>query len=291
MPEARDDEPDNAYATEWDRFSAWIGIRENRLADTPARPTDNLIVHGVISDLHMPFHCLDAIMEAVDWLVLQGVSELWLGGDVVDHYGLSRFSQYESVPIQHEAIECRKIIDMLSLKFALVHIISGNHEARERKYLASRLPADLLQWFLDRSFIERITEDMENVRVERRVVENTALHWITPVGKDAIIAHAETASKITLRAVENVRQWIDGWHGVLDLARPRVIFQAHTHNAGVARVGPQLVCELGCTCKIQSYALEPRLYPKPQCKAATVFTQIDGVTDLNSVRQYYLGLA
>jgi len=279
-----------AYDKEWEAFAGWIGMSYQRRAPVPARPKQGPIVHGVLSDLHVPFHSMEAIVEGVQWFSSQGVQEVWLGGDVADHYSLSRFSQYEHIGIQQEAIEVRKVLDLLSRAFPMVHVISGNHESRERKYLSSRLPADLLNWFLAKSFMERLTEDMENVTMEKRMVEGTALHWITPVGKDAIIAHAESASKIALRPADNVRQWMDNWHEVLDLTRPAVIMQAHTHQSGMARVGRRVILELGCTCKIQAYALEPRLYGKPQTQAATVFHQTDGVTDLNSIQQRYLCL-
>ena len=278
------------YDTEWKKFCDWLGIREQRKAPVPKRTAQSSVVHGVISDLHIPFHDMDAIIESIQWLLEQKIDVLWLGGDVADHYSLSRFSQYQPISIQQEAIECRKILDLLCRSFPQVNIISGNHESRENKYLASRLPADLLQWFLAKSFMERITEDMPNVEIQKRVVQGTPMHWITPVGDDAVIAHAESASKISLRAAENVRQWMDNWHDVLDLSRPRFIMQAHTHQCGSAPVGNQIVCELGCVCKVQGYALEPRLYGKPQRQAATAFTQINGRTDINSIRQRYLQL-
>jgi hypothetical protein len=61
----------------------------------------------------------------------------------------------------------------------------------------------------------------------------------------------------------------------------------HTHQAGVACVGQIMIVENGCLCKIQGYSLEPRLYDKPQRLACTMFEQSNGVTDVNSVRQFY----
>jgi hypothetical protein len=282
------DIPALVYDTEWKRFCDWMGIRKERKA--PILKADSKhVLHGVLSDLHIPFHDTDAILEAVEWFKSEGVSSVHLAGDVCDHYSLSRFSQYQLVPIQAEAIEVRKVMDLLSRSFAVVNVMQGNHEAREQKYLAARLPADLLSWYIGKGFIARTCADMPNVKMVSRTVSDTDMHWLSDIG-DVIIAHAESASKITLRAAENVRVWMDVWHDALALARPRIVFQAHTHNAGIARVGRQLVSELGCCCKIQGYALEPRLYPKPQVQAATIFEQCAGATNLNSIHQRYLGI-
>jgi len=278
------------YDTEWQRFCAWLGIEKERIAAQVAAPLGSKVVHGVISDLHIPFHDPDSLVEAVEWMVAQGATILHVGGDVADHYNLSRFSQYESVDIQYESIECRKVLDYLSRNFTKVEVIAGNHEAREQKYLATKLPPDLLQWFLNKSFLERITEDMDNVHVMKHSVGDIKLYWISPIGKDVILTHAETSSKLVLKAVDNVRAWINNWHEAIGLDRPRIIMQAHVHAAGIAPIGPQIICETGCICKIQGYALEPRLYGKPQVQVATVFTQVDGVTDINSIQQRYLGV-
>jgi len=284
--------PKLVYDTEWKRFAEWIGIRAERRPKYVPLPKDKHILHGVISDSHSPFHDLDCISEAVDWMFKEGVQVLHLVGDVNDHYGLSRFLQYEPVPIQHEAIETRKILDLFSRSFAEVYVMSGNHEARELKYLAARLPPDLVQWYAGKGFIARLTEDMPNVHIVSRTVEGTVMKWVAPVGKDLVLAHAESASKIPMRAADNVRHWLDSWHETIGVEnRPRVIMQAHTHSAGVTPVGKQIIVELGCTCKIQGYALQPNLYPKPQVQAATVFEQREQVTLLNSIRQRYLKVA
>jgi hypothetical protein len=282
--------PKIVYDTEWKSFCDWIGLREQRKSPVSHKLKEKTITEAVFTDIHAPFHCMESIIRAVQWAVDRGAKRAWLGGDIADHYSLSRFNQYEAVGIQQEAVEVRKILDLFSRSFNEVRIIGGNHESRERKYLSARLPADLLNWFLSKSFMERLTEDMDNVYMEKISVEGSTLHWITPIGKDAILAHAESVSKISLRAAENVRQWMDNWHDVIDVARPRLVMQAHTHQAGMAPVGKRIILETGCLCKVQSYALEPRLYGKPQTQAATVFTQVDGVTDLNSIRQLFLNL-
>jgi len=279
--------PEPRYTDEWKRFCDWLGIVRDRRAKVPAAPTGDTVTHGIISDLHIPFHDMESLEEGVAWIKRQGATIISLGGDVADHYSLSRFSQYESIPIQREAIETRKILDWLAREFAEVRIMQGNHESRERKYLASRLPPDLVNWFHAGGFMARITQDMPNVKLVERTVCDEPMYWIAPLGRDAVIAHAETVSKIPMRAADNVKLWLDNWHEVLDISRPRVILQAHTHQAGIAWVGPRMIVELGSCCKVQGYTLTPRLYGKPQRQAVTVLTQTNGVTQPNSVRQYY----
>jgi hypothetical protein len=109
---------------------------------------------------------------------------------------------------------------------------------------------------------------------------------LTQVG-DAVIGHPEKQSKLPLRPVEWFAEWLQNWHEDIGFERPRLVISGHTHMAGCTFVGRTMVVESGCLCLIQSYALEPRLYLKPQKLAATIFDQVNLITDHNSVRQYY----
>lgn len=277
------------YDQEWQAFCAFIGSNRKRTTKTPKEKSGERTIYGVVSDLHVPFSDPVALVEAVDWIKAQGASRLVCAGDFLDCYSLSRFTQYEHRPIQEEFIEGRKILDYWSRVFASVWICEGNHEARERKHLAGQLTPELYQWFCQGSILERLATDMPNVNVIRRTIEGQTMHWICQVGKDAIVGHPEKFSVIPLRPADNFRKWLAEWHEVLRICQPRLVLSGHTHQAGIV-AGHEIVVETGCLCRVQGYVLEPRLYSKPQRHAATVFEQVNGVTDLNSIRQYYPGI-
>jgi len=298
MMEREDDlelTPHWKYDNMYERFAEWMGMGARDA--TPAKAPQSKVIHGVIACPHAPFHDEAAIKEADGWFKANGVTEIHIAGDLADLHSFSTFTKFTEVPIQREAVEARKIVDYFSREYERVRILEGNHETREKKYLARTLPPDILAWVLQASFLERVVGDMENVELVRMDVENTEdyeLGWIEPVGSDCVIGHAEkTTSMIdSLRGVEKLRQWLNnGWDNILGLGKVKVLFNAHSHRAGVIPIGSDIViCELGCTCKLSSYALSPKkLYGKPQTQAATIFEQTDGVTDVNSIRQRYLG--
>lgn len=273
-----------AYDTLWKDF---MGIRKERKAKVPKGPTGKQVNYGIMGDMHIPFHNEEAVLQSVDWLKKHKTDILYLPGDVADCYSVSRFTQYDSVPIQEEFREARKIIDMLSREFREVRILSGNHEDREAKYLASKLPPEIFQWVYTKSFMQRLTDDMENVHMMSFKIHDTKVTWLTEIG-DCSISHPEKNLKIPLRAAQFYKEYIDNWHTTFNMSRPRVVFCAHTHDAGIKPIGPSMIMvETGCLCKIPAYSLTPKMYPKPQVLACTRFTQYDGKTDLNSVRQFY----
>lgn len=277
------------YDQEWQAFCAWLGIKRQRKAKIPKESTGESITYCVISDPHIPFHDRDAMAEAIEWAKGNKASRLIVAGDSLDCYSLSRFVQYERIPIQEEFITARTVFDYWSRTFTSIWVCEGNHEARERKHLAGQLTPDLYQWFYSGSILERLTADMPNVSLVRRTICGHTLYWIAQIGQDAVVGHPEKFSSIPMRPVENFARWLTAWHDVIKITQPRLILSGHTHQAGII-AGHEVIVETGCLCQTQGYTLEPRLYSKPQRHAATIFTQVNGRTDLNSLRQYYPGV-
>jgi predicted phosphodiesterase len=277
------------YDTEWSKFCAWIGIAKARSA--PVRSMGSRrIRYGVIGDLHIPFQDRDASTEAILSLAQMNCNVLVIGGDFLDLYSLSRFLQYDRIPIKQEIIEARKYLDWVSREFGKVIICAGNHEQREAKYFATRLTPDEREVYLNKCVLERVSEDMPNVEIVKRTVEGTPMGWLVPIGRDAVVGHAETHSKIPLRPSENLQKWLDLWHNHIGIERPRLVIQGHTHQAGITWIGDRMIVENGCLCRIQGYSLEPRIAYRPQRHAFTLFDQYEGVTDLSTVRQFYPGV-
>lgn len=280
-------DPSKTYDSIYDRYCAWMGMFKKFEHPCPVNKGGSCIVHGAISDLHIPFQNDDAVREGLAWLLDNGVTHLHIVGDFFDCYSVSRFNQYKSVPIREEFIAGRKILQWCSEHFVQVEVLEGNHEARERKYLSARLPPDLFEWYLTKSIMQHTAEDLPNVTICHNQVQGTDMMWLSQVGRDCVIGHPETSSKIPMRPVDNFKKWLDDWHSCIGMDRPRFIIIGHTHAAGMASVGQRMVVETGCLCLIQGYALEPRLFPKPQNLAVTTWTQNDGITNINTVRQYY----
>jgi DNA repair exonuclease SbcCD nuclease subunit len=240
-----------------------------------------------LSDLHIPFHNDKAILEAVSRGIVDKVDTVILGGDILDCHSLSTFTQYEAVPIHEEFRQARKLLDWISREFPKVIVLSGNHEDRERKHFYRKLTVDEADWLLSKSLMQRVTEDMPNVELVKRPAFDQTMTWLYPIG-DAIVGHAESISSIPNRAVQIFKEWVTNWREVLDLPRPRLIIMGHTHQSSMAWIGDTMCVESGCLCKIQGYALDPKLkYRRPQRLGYVRFDQYDGKTDMANIKLHF----
>jgi predicted phosphodiesterase len=277
-----------SYDEDWDKFCKWLGIAKSRIAKYPSNKIGKRVRYMMVNDLHIPFHNADAVTVAIEDGKKKGVNVLIVGGDTVDCYSLSRFSKYETVTIKDEISQARIFLDYSSRSFERVLLLSGNHEARERKYFSSKLSPEELEWLLSKPMLERITSDMENISVVKNINHNVDMNWFAPIGKDVIAGHPERSSVFHLKPVDDFRKWIDQWGDSLGVnPRPRMIIAGHSHNAGISWSGNTLIIENGCLCKFQAYAMVASLYNKPQRLAYTIWDMVDDKVDIQSVRQYY----
>lgn len=98
----------------------------------------------VISDLHIPFHDTRAIAVVLAIIEDLQPDHIFLGGDVVDFYALSRFDKdpRRALMLQDELDQA---VDVLSLirdaaPEAKIVYVEGNHEVRLRAFLNGRAP-------------------------------------------------------------------------------------------------------------------------------------------------------
>lgn len=98
----------------------------------------------VLSDIHIPFHDVDAIETAVDWAKRErGVTDILFNGDLCDFYQLSSFTRDPSErSIAEELNMAAELVREVSKAFkgAEVHIKLGNHEQRFIRYIQTKAP-------------------------------------------------------------------------------------------------------------------------------------------------------
>lgn len=98
---------------------------------------------GVICDLHIPYHDLDAIQIALTELKKQNIDTLVLNGDIIDCFMLSRWEKEPNKRSFAEEIQMLKVfLDDIKEYFEGVEIIYklGNHEKRYEKFIQQKAP-------------------------------------------------------------------------------------------------------------------------------------------------------
>lgn len=102
---------------------------------------DNNIL--LISDLHIPYHDIPALTCAIKYGKEKNVNTIFINGDLIDFYPISRFVNIERKRSVSEEIQIVKdILGILRREFpdAAFYFLMGNHDNRLETYLATKAP-------------------------------------------------------------------------------------------------------------------------------------------------------
>jgi UDP-2,3-diacylglucosamine pyrophosphatase LpxH len=116
-----------------------FGIEESLGKEyTSLKITDDFKKVGIISDIHVPYHSLQALTCAIKHLREQKIDALVMLGDVFDFYGLSRHEKEKDMRDVPREIEMgRNFLQKIRDIFPQIPIYykMGNHENRWQRYL------------------------------------------------------------------------------------------------------------------------------------------------------------
>jgi len=278
-----------AFEQEWAVWMAEIGMAKDRYAG-PAKPKARVgrLKILVVPDLHAPFH--DAAAVAAMLEREKDIDIAVLMGDIGDGYSLSRFLKYDAVPYEQELASVTLLLQTFSERFPIVRIIEGNHDgARLEKQLLERLSADMITAIRSMtggtlSPIHAICKRFPNIEFQPVRSGRHAAGWITQIG-DALFTHAEKFSITPGAALRKIEEWLADQERTLELQPWRLLCQAHTHQMSwIPWHADKLLLEVGCLCATHGYQVGARIGGRPQRRGWVVLEQVDGVTDVNSVR-------
>lgn len=270
-----------------------IGCRRQEYDGPAKRRASTTQRIAICSDLHAPFHHIHALAAFIERE--KGADVCIVAGDLQDHYALSRFLKYETVPIHQELAAAQMILERLSEAFPIVLVIEGNHDKpRFEKLLYDRLPMDAIEVirFLSKtgglSTIEALCGQFSNVElVKNRVDDRYTVSWYVQHG-DLVVTHAEKFSKVPGATLRGIEEWVSDFEGTLGLKPWRVLAQAHTHQLGLFPYGAdKVLAETGCMCLPMGYQLTAKICGRPQRVGWLTLEQNSGVTDLSSVHPYW----
>lgn len=91
----------------------------------------------VLSDIHIPYHSIEAITAALDYAKAEKPDAILLNGDTIDFFRLSRFcKEPEKRSFAHELAAFKQFFEILGREFsAKIYMKLGNHEERYNHYL------------------------------------------------------------------------------------------------------------------------------------------------------------
>ena len=91
----------------------------------------------VLSDIHIPYHSIDALTCAFDYAKGEKPDAILLNGDTLDFFGLSRFAKDPKArSFAHELKTFKEFMDILKKTFdAKIYFKVGNHEERYFHFL------------------------------------------------------------------------------------------------------------------------------------------------------------
>jgi predicted phosphodiesterase len=92
---------------------------------------------GIMSDVHVPYHSIEAITTTIDYLKKENIDGLLLNGDTIDFYGLSRFEKDpKKRGVKYELDTFKALIEILERELKCkIYFKIGNHEERYEKFL------------------------------------------------------------------------------------------------------------------------------------------------------------
>lgn len=97
----------------------------------------------LLSDLHIPYHSIEAITAALDYGKREQVNTIVINGDLMDFYMMSRFEKDpRKRSIKYEFDATKEFLRVLRKTFPNAHIywLKGNHDTRYEHFLMAKAP-------------------------------------------------------------------------------------------------------------------------------------------------------
>jgi predicted phosphodiesterase len=97
----------------------------------------------LISDLHIPYHNIQAITLALDYAKEQKVNTIIINGDLMDFYQMSRFERdprKRSIKFEFDSTKAFLVILREAFPNAQIYWLKGNHDVRYENWLMAKAP-------------------------------------------------------------------------------------------------------------------------------------------------------
>lgn len=182
----------NSSSTNGVKVSAPIEYQEKhrprnpyKLPESSETTYDPYIVPGkrvlVLSDIHIPYHSIEALTAALDFAKREDIDTIVLNGDTLDFHGLSRFvKDPKARSVAHELAAFKEFMTALRALFHKAFIIykMGNHCERYDLFLIQKAHEIIgVDEFDFRNIIKARAEGIEVVG-DKRILKLGALNLV-----------------------------------------------------------------------------------------------------------------
>jgi len=134
---------------------------------------------AVLSDIHVPYHSIEALTAAFDKISEEKPDAILLNGDTVDFYGLSRFMKdARKRSLAHELKALNELLDVLAQFGAKIIYKLGNHDERYEHYLMQKAPELLGIPEFELQHLLKAKERGMDVVGEKRIIKANKLNII-----------------------------------------------------------------------------------------------------------------
>lgn len=278
----------------WEVINYHLGVKRMRTPKPPkwqAKKEQRIVVAG---DFHAPYQDPQAVAELIAREAGRA-DVLCISGDLFDLYSVSRFPKTENVTIEQEWAAGTALLAQLAAAFPRIIAIRGNHDERVVRQLRAILPRDVVHALEiltggDFCLINQAAKRHQNVEVaQHKAMGGHTLPWLVQIG-DLIVSHAEKYSITPGAALRKVEESLSDFEIVYQLKDWRVLIQAHTHaHSVVLWHADKMLLEGGCMClNPQGYQMSARIGGRSQRQGYITLTQVEGKTDINSVKFHWL---
>ena len=136
-------------------------------------------VLGVLSDVHVPYHSIEALTGALDEFKKQKVETILINGDFLDFHTLSRYiKDPRKKSFAHEIETANKLLDIICQMFDKVVFKLGNHDERYEHYMMQKSAELLGVREFELSYLLKAHDRKMDVVTDKRIIKANKLNII-----------------------------------------------------------------------------------------------------------------
>lgn len=274
----------SAYETAVDKINQYIGRKDKQVKE--AQKTESKVTKIlVISDVHVPNYEADKLKAALDIGKKEKCNTLVINGDFLNGDRLSSHAKFKHENFRDEIAEGRALLEKFCGQFETVYLLDDNHvHDRWRRFLGNQIAPDL--HFLLTHPYDYMCNGLQNVKRSGELHDEykDEISHCMFLG-DAMFSHGFVSGKDGA-SVRTVKEWYSKWKPAFNFPNAKVFLHGHQHKLGINYDFDAAIIQTGTLANLDGlrYSMEGHLKGNPPIWGCTVLTQVDGVTDLSTIK-------